>query len=790
MHTLRLHFQQPVAAIARAAFILAALMVALPVHAQSLSERLGITSPASSAKAPAAAPTPEELRKSLKERLAAAQEHLTRYIAAGGEATIPPGLPPELGGERRALLERLVRVYTGHLTSLDELVQLRDSRRTAEANRRDWSGFPKPPPYSVLFVDELRNAVVTAREREGSFNSMLSLAEQGVDRAEQQVERATAAARLAEEALGSARGEDVPRANWQRDTAQLQAEVAGATLSFLGTTRNVAQERHAIAVAERELAERQAATAGAHIQFTEEEFEQIKTNLRKQARGLETELNAAVNARNARLAERTAAQHALDQARQRGASAPQITALEARAERERAIDEALATQIEAMNGALQLGELTRELWTSRYGVATSGDPEARRKALAQLDEWARTLKLWRTYANEKAELAVRKEQAQLALLAAPSLSPADRAAATALHQYLQKARAATEGMARASKSAANVVDRWLDEFEEARRYRTVSERIADGYASLKQLALNVWNFELFVVEETVKVSGQDVTGTRSVTIGKSVGALVILVLGYWLIGYILRRLQRPIARYFGFAEETVVVVRRWTMVAVFLVLLILAFNLVSIPLTVFAFLGGALAIGIGFGTQTLLKNFISGMLMLLERKVRVGDIVEVEGIVGTVTSVDIRASTLRGFDGVESVVPNATFLEQKVTNWTYTTPRVRRAIKVGVAYGSPARRVSEILEECALAHALVLRDPPPHVWFEEFGDSSLHFGLYFWVEVSPRSSTPQIASEIRFMIAERFAGEGITIAFPQHDVHLDTSNPLSVQIVESPNGKT
>jgi len=218
-------------------------------------------------------------------------------------------------------------------------------------------------------------------------------------------------------------------------------------------------------------------------------------------------------------------------------------------------------------------------------------------------------------------------------------------------------------------------------------------------------------------------------------------------------------------------------------------LLILAFNLVSIPLTVFAFLGGALAIGIGFGTQTLLKNFISGMLMLLERKVRVGDIVEVEGIVGTVTSVDIRASTLRGFDGVESVVPNATFLEQKVTNWTYTTPRVRRTIKVGVAYGSPARRVSEILEECALAHALVLRDPPPHVWFEEFGDSSLHFGLYFWVEVGPRSSTPQIASEIRFMIAERFAEEGITIAFPQHDVHLDTSNPLSVQIVESPDGK-
>lgn len=766
-----------------ATLLFMALVATAPADAQSLPERLGIPGSASKSKAPAAPPSVDELRKALTDQLAAAQDALAKFMAGGGEALAPAGLPPEVGGERRALLERLVRIRTAHLTALDELTQLRAQRRAAEGNSRNWAGFPNSPPYPVLFVDELRNAAVTARERESSLKSMQSLAEQGVERGEQQLERNTAAARLADEALPSARGEDVPRAVWQRDTARIHADIAGAMLGFLSTTRDIARERAALAVAERELAEKQVSTAGAHIQFREDEFEKIRATLRTQSRQLEAELNAAVSTRNAHLTVRAAAQRALDGARQQGTPASQIAVLEKRFDRAKAIDEALATQIEALTNSLQVVELTRELWNSRYSLTTSGDAEALHKIPGQLSEWSRSLQLWRNYAREKAELAVSKEQAQLALLSAPNLSAAEREAARPVHASLQKARAASEGMLRAANNASQLVARWSDEYGEALQYRTVAERAADAWATLREMVLGVWNYELFLVEETIKVAGQDVTGTRSVTVGKSVGALFILVLGYWLIGYLLRRLQAPVARYFGVAEETLVVIRRWTMVLVFLVLLLLAFNLVSIPLTVFAFLGGALAIGFGIGTQTMLKNFLSGMLMLLERKVRVGDVVEVDGMVGTVTSVDLRSSTVRGFDGVESVIPNATFLENKVTNWTYTTPRVRRTVKVAVAYGSPLQRVSEILQECALSHALVLREPPPHVWLEDFGESALLFGLYFWAEMGPRTSTPQIASDLRFMIAEHFARDGIIFAFPQRDVHVDASTPLPVQVV-------
>jgi hypothetical protein len=134
------------------------------------------------------------------------------------------------------------------------------------------------------------------------------------------------------------------------------------------------------------------------------------------------------------------------------------------------------------------------------------------------------------------------------------------------------------------------------------------------------------------------------------------------------------------------------VIRRWAMISLAVLLIIFILNLARIPLTVFAFLGGALAIGIGFGTQTIIKNVISGIIILFERKIRVGDIIALGGMTGHVVAVDLRASTVRGFDGVEALVPNSSFLENQVVNWTYSNPRIRREVRIGVAYGSPVRR--------------------------------------------------------------------------------------------------
>jgi small-conductance mechanosensitive channel len=168
--------------------------------------------------------------------------------------------------------------------------------------------------------------------------------------------------------------------------------------------------------------------------------------------------------------------------------------------------------------------------------------------------------------------------------------------------------------------------------------------------------------------------------------------------------------------------------------------------------------------------------------VLFERKVRVGDIVDVEGVQGIVTAVDIRSTTVRQFDGIETMVPNAMLLENKVTNWTGESPTMRRVVKVGVAYGSPTRQVADILQQAAAEHGLVIKDPAPLVIFEDFGDNALVFALYFWVDVA-KNSGMQVQSDLRFMLEKRLADAGISIAFPQRDIHLDTARPLQIEVV-------
>jgi small-conductance mechanosensitive channel len=222
------------------------------------------------------------------------------------------------------------------------------------------------------------------------------------------------------------------------------------------------------------------------------------------------------------------------------------------------------------------------------------------------------------------------------------------------------------------------------------------------------------------------------------------------------------------------------------MIGVSVVLVILILNLARIPLTAFAFMGGALAIGIGFGTQTIIKNVISGIIILFERKIRVGDIVAIGGTTGHVTAVDLRASTVRSFDGVEALVPNSTFLENQVVNWTYSNSRIRREIRVGIAYGSPVRQAADVIAGCAAEHGQVLKDPPPEVYLEDFADNAILMVLIFWVELSPTLSGRRVDSDLRFMIEKRLAAADIAIPFPQRDVHLDAGKPIPVHVVPPP----
>jgi len=181
--------------------------------------------------------------------------------------------------------------------------------------------------------------------------------------------------------------------------------------------------------------------------------------------------------------------------------------------------------------------------------------------------------------------------------------------------------------------------------------------------------------------------------------------------------------------------------------------------------------------------QTLLKNLISGLMVLGEQPFRIGDLVEVGGVRGNVTNIGLRASTITDVNGIETIIPNSTFIEQNLTNWTLTTGRVRFNVKVGVAYGSPVRAVTQLLEEIAGRHGKVLKQPAPEVLFEDFASDALIFSVYYWLDVGAGSVSRQVASDLRAMIEGSFSAQGIVIAYPQRDVHLDVTAPLPVRIM-------
>lgn len=178
----------------------------------------------------------------------------------------------------------------------------------------------------------------------------------------------------------------------------------------------------------------------------------------------------------------------------------------------------------------------------------------------------------------------------------------------------------------------------------------------------------------------------------------------------------------------------------------------------------------ALGVGIGFGMQNIVNNFISGLILLFERPIKVGDTVTLPGLFGEVRRIGIRASVIRTFEGAEVIVPNGDLISNQVTNWTLSDTRRRVALPVGVVYGTPAERVIELLTEVAKADPEVLQDPAPYALFTGFGDSSLDFELRYWSD-SPDALT-LVRSGLAVTIQRALAEAGIEVPFPQRDLHL------------------
>ncbi|HUI43502.1 MAG TPA: mechanosensitive ion channel domain-containing protein [Terriglobia bacterium] len=210
---------------------------------------------------------------------------------------------------------------------------------------------------------------------------------------------------------------------------------------------------------------------------------------------------------------------------------------------------------------------------------------------------------------------------------------------------------------------------------------------------------------------------------------------------------------------------------RLTAYVIFGLGLMIGLESLGVNLSSLLVLGGAVGIGVGLGLQNIANNFVSGLILLIERPVKLGDRVEVGGTNGDVVRIAGRSTWVRTNDNVVIIIPNSEFVSNRVTNWTANDRQVRFSVPLGVSYSSNPDEVRDVLTAVALAHPDVLRVPPPEVRFMQFGDSSLNFELRVWT--IRQVQTPQIlTSDLYFAIFRAFRERGIEIPFPQRDVHL------------------
>ena len=714
---------------------------------------------------------PSSLVSDLQSKRTAAEKELSEISSP---QTLRKGAPPGTTDarlmERRSLLQQLVQIYEQHLDALRKLDLLRLRVREIERQNKVWDGFPTSPPYSVLMIDELRDAARSMALTEQGIQTRLTMTESLADSTRRNLKAAQEQARQVSEKLEGV--EDPVKREvliWERDMAQLRERVESARTGMLNADKTQVQEELTEAQQRIALLTRQRTVAAEQAVFTKEDYDKIKKRLDADHQSMMSELDRAVLEQAAQ--RQTVAASEAKLAAADGALSPKTSSRRLKGERSTHLTEAVElARLQFDNDSLHVDllrqmvsglEHERKIWDIRFATAQGTlsvveERDASRKLVAA----AKQIQSWKEYGLQQLGMVGSQISDVENRLEENSSSATARYLNDMLRGYRHREDLYRRLLQR-TDSLLGLIEHRQTEFAQREQARSLVTRLEDWGTSSAAVFGNIWNVELFTAEDTIEVDGKSVTGRRSVTVGKVLTALAILIVGYWCAVVLARFAEKQAITRLQVDPNVANIIRQWALAFLFLVLVSITLTYVKIPITAFAFLGGALAIGVGFGTQNLLKNVISGLLLLMERPLRVGDVIEVDAIRGMVTTIGLRSSTIRDSNGVETLIPNSNLLERNLTNWTYSSFRKRYSLRIAVATGSDARRVKEKLCDLAGQHGQILKEPEPYVLFEDFSEHALVFVLHFWIEIGPGIDPAHVASDLRFMIENTFAEEKI-----------------------------
>jgi small-conductance mechanosensitive channel len=293
-----------------------------------------------------------------------------------------------------------------------------------------------------------------------------------------------------------------------------------------------------------------------------------------------------------------------------------------------------------------------------------------------------------------------------------------------------------------------------------------------SFADIPEAISSIFQYQLFEINRT------------PITLFSMV-MFVFLIAAFFVFSRVLNRgLRRKIFPRFQLDLGMQHTFSRITHYVIMLVGTLVAFQFMGIDLSGLTMIFGLLSVGIGFGLQNVASNFVSGLILLFERPIRVGDRVTVGDTEGDVMAINMRATHIRSLDNITIIVPNSEFIASEVINWSHGDPKIRLNIEVGVSYGSDLELVIKALQEAAAEHPEVLKSPEPLVLLREFGDSSWNMSLRAWIGRPEGHHVTR--SEINGAIVRKFREYGIEIPFPQRDLHVRSPLPVPFVTREAP----
>jgi len=710
-------------------------------------------------------PTPVELEKKIseiKERIRISE------LAENEQSALQHGVTLAYMRERTFKLRDIQSAVERLLTALKK----KDALETEETHLREnlkakaQIGISQKPPFTLSFYDSLLDKLFVLQQQMETVRLAAKLSQRTLEDGKLRLENTQKEWRLLQEAVGGIpENERTSELKWTLENAQLDMKLAGYLVSFEEVNRDNHLKRVLLTELQTNLLQKELHWIRSRLHFDKDDLDRRLLDIEHRETALQALLQKLIQGH------KETEQAWLNAQRQVKSAVGQTPdpSTEAYLKEREAWHRTYQMVLEQTEDMLRLLGQQKQHWAFRYALVKEKMDEEQlvdqfEEAKNHLRNIQQTHNLQQRYqVNFQAQMrALEKEQLEGAI---------DPKVKIHLNNRMRAMRRLNERKIEyiaALLTAEELTQRVLDEINTKLEPDSASETLESVKSGFKI----IWDYEVWVIDN------------QPITTSKLFVSLLILIFGILFIKIVVRTVSKRILHFAQLKESTAKTLEKIVLYVGYLMIVMFALRIVNIPLGTFAFLGGAIAIGIGFGAQKLINNFISGFIIMGERPISIGDLVEVEGILGRVEEIGARSTHIRTGENINILVPNSSFLEKNIINWTLTDRKVRAFVSVGVTYGSPVKEVERLLLKAADDNKKVFKAPHPFVLFSDFGDNALMFEIHFWISVLKIVERRLIESSIRFHIDELFREAGIVIAFPQRDIHMDTLHPLELRILK------